>query len=233
MTRPKLDQIVDRTFARFSLGAVLHELRVLDANVFLVGGAVRDALRNPDLAPVDIDLMTTEDFNTLQSAFRSLGTPRVNRHGNQRYLLKDGRHLDLIHTRRFYGRAATVEEALRHFDASVNALGVSVNGRDSILDPLNGVRDLRDGRLTLPSARWVPSDPFEDVHVLLRTIRLVERTELRVANPDLASSHRRRFGEVDWVDLQRLNGFGRDVAERKYDRIFSDARDRRLAGATA
>ena len=233
MSVPPIDQIVDRTFERFSLGALLCDLRALNVDVFLVGGAVRDAIRNPDLAPMDIDLMTSGNFATLRGAFASLGAPRMNRHGNLRYHLPDGRHVDLIHTKRFYGKSDTVRQALRHFDVSVNALGIAISNSDSIEDPLNGIRDLRDGRLTLPAARWAPGGAFEDVHVLLRTMRLVERTELIIANPELAIPHRRRFGEVDWVDLERLNGFGREVAERKYDRIFDESHHLRLVPAGA
>jgi tRNA nucleotidyltransferase/poly(A) polymerase len=224
MRQRRLLHLAERTFERFSLGHVLRALRRSDARVFLVGGAVRDALRDPEVAPVDIDLMTADDLDLLWEPLRSLGSPRVNRHGNLRYQLGGGRHLDVIHTRRFYGRESDVARALLHFDVSVNALAVTIDGDDSLLDPLGGFRDLAEGRLSLPAARWAPGDPFEDVHVLLRAVKIVERMELEVKNPELALPHRDRFGEVDWSDLERLNGFGREEAERRYARVFSEAK---------
>lgn len=223
MSMRQSSEVVDRTFARFDLSDLLQNLRNRSADVYLVGGAVRDAVRNSDLSPVDVDLMTSGDIDSFRDAFESIGAPRLNRHGNMRFALPCGRHLDLIHTGRFYGRAGSVEHALSYFDASVNALAVHISGADSILDPLGGMDDLAKGRLTLPTLRWTPGDAFEDVHVLLRTIRLVERTELQIANPHLAVPHRRRFDEVDWADLLRLNGFGREAAERSYSRIFEAA----------
>jgi tRNA nucleotidyltransferase/poly(A) polymerase len=214
--------IVERTFAQFSLDDVLNSLLESRLRVYMVGGAVRDAIIAPDRVPTDIDLMTADSLSELAGALGMLGRPRVNRHGNLRYVLPDERHVDVIQTQQFYGGSRNVRRALRYFDASVNALAVPL-GTGKILDPLGGARHLAEGRLVLPRARWVTTNPFEDVHVLLRVLRLVDRTGLRVENPHVAIAHRRHFRDVDWADLERLNGFGRQEAEERYSRIFGGA----------
>lgn len=223
MNDRRLDALVDRTFEQFSLGSVLLDLRRRGIDVYLVGGAIRDFVAYPDREPADIDLMTSAPLETLMPAFALHGTPRTNRHGNLRFFVGGGRHVDVIHTSQFYGNETTVERALPYFDTSVNALALSIHRGVPLLDPLGGWRDLIEGRARLPEARWASSDALEDVHVLLRALRLVERMGLRIANPDVAIAHRLRFDEVDWDDLERLNGFGRAEAEAKYARVFQQA----------
>lgn len=215
-----LENLVDKTFRRFDAEWLLARLRDHHDDVYLVGGAIRDYLRDPQQTPNDLDLMTSGNPDLIADLFRPLGLPRVNRHGNLRFSLENGRHIDLIHTRRFYGRAHDVPRALHFFDASINAVAVRLK-EPILLDPLAGTRHIIEGRVVLPSARWRSSDPFEDVHVLLRLIRLIERTGSRVENPDLALRHTRWFDDVNWADLERLNGFGRAETERRLAFTFS------------
>jgi tRNA nucleotidyltransferase/poly(A) polymerase len=211
--------ITDLAFERFDLAPLLDELRHAAVESYLVGGAVRDLLLDPESTPTDLDIMVVGDFTRLTPILDHLGAPRRNRHRNLRYPLAGGKHLDLIATDRFYGRATTIDDALRHFDLSANAMAISL-ADGAFHDPFDARRQLLDGLVSLPSARWVVGDPFEDVHVLLRAIRLVDRLGLRLTNPERARTHRARFDQVDWRDLERLNGFGRAAAERQYLRLF-------------
>jgi tRNA nucleotidyltransferase/poly(A) polymerase len=227
MRRSHLPLFIDETFDRFGIGWALDRLRRNTAEVFIVGGAVRDALRDPSHPPTDIDLMTAGSLNEIASALGPLGVPHTNRHGNLRFELEHGRHMDLIHTRQFYGRARSVPRALEFFDASINAVAVSI-ADPQLIDPLGGARHLAEGEMLLPRARWRVSDPFEDVHVVLRILRLVARTGIRVRNPEVARPHRLWFANVDWADLERLNGFGREEAEARYAQVFESPEERAI-----
>jgi tRNA nucleotidyltransferase/poly(A) polymerase len=230
MAEVRASAIVDRVFERFGLQRLLGTLRESGEDLYLVGGAVRDSLINPGVTATDIDIMTSAEPEHLQALFSSLGAPRINRHGNWRFILEGGRHVDLISTRRFYGQAASVEKALNYFDTSINAIAVSLDLRATLVDPLQGARDIAAMQLVLPRDRWIVGNAFEDVHVLLRAMRLLERTGFRVVNPEITIPHRARFDEVDWTDLKRLNGISRSVAERSYARIFKSVSRRVPAG---
>lgn len=224
---------VDRVFQRFGLQRLLAVLRESGEDLYLVGGAVRDALIDPGVTATDIDIMTSAEPEYLWPLFSSLGAPRINRHGNWRFTVDRGRHIDLISTRRFYGQANSVEKALTYFDTSINAVAVSLDFGAALVDPLRGAQDIAAMRLALPRNRWIVGDAFEDVHVLLRAMRLLERTGFKIVNPELTIPHRARFDEVDWTDLERLNGTSRVDAERRYSRIFESISQRVPIGVQA
>lgn len=211
--------IADLAFERLGAIGILEELRAAAVPAFLVGGAVRDLLLDESSVPKDIDLMVAGKLASAREVLDRLGAPRINRHKNLRYILSSGLHIDVMDSTQFYGQARSVARALEYFDVSANAVAVELQTGD-LLDPLCGRDLLMEGWVWLPVDRWVSVSPLEDVHVLLRAMRLVDRLGVRILNPEVASPHRSQFDHADWVELERLNGFGREEAERRYDAVM-------------
>ena len=84
-----------------------------------------------------------------------------------------------------------------------------------VLDPLGGLADLSRGLTRLTPQRWNAMSDFESVHLACRTIRLLDKIPLAITNPEVLAAQLPKFGSVDWADLERLNGFGRDEARRR------------------
>ncbi|WP_315094717.1 hypothetical protein [uncultured Cellulomonas sp.] len=202
--------VVDNAFSRLGGDSLLSALRSIEDEIYLVGGAVRDALAGTD-APRDLDLMIPNFSTEPHRILRGLADGRQNRHGNWRYVLCDGLQIDVIEPRFFYRNFTSAAGALAYFDASVNAIGFRI-GDGCVLDPLGGARDLAKRRVTLPVARWSSMNDFESVHVTLRVARLLSRLALKVVNPSLALDQYSKFDLVDWTELERLNGVSRGRA---------------------
>ena len=140
-----------------------------DADIYLVGGAVRDALmghasNDLDFAlPGDAIQVARRVADALKAAFYPLdeerGTARVvlTQQGGSRYLL-DFAAL----------RGPDIESDLRARDFTINAMAVKVDAPQSLLDPLGGTADLHAKRIRDCSPATFRDDPVR----ILRAIRL-------------------------------------------------------------
>lgn len=189
----------------------LATLAELGGERYVVGGAIRDILLGQSWIS-DVDLMVTNEDDEVHRILERFGRPRRNRHGNCRYVFPDGRHLDVIEPRFFYGVHATAYDALKMFDASVNAIGARLHDF-RMLDPLSGIDDLTSRRVTLPLARWTSATQFEGAHLTVRLARLLSRHQLELDAARTASLHARAFRDDFWPDLERLNGLSRPDIE--------------------
>lgn len=173
--------------------AVLWIVRTLEERgheTWTVGGAVRDAIRGR--AGGDWDLATRATPKQVQKAFRRTvpigvdhGTVGVLRDGTlyevttfRRDVETDGRHAVVAF-------ADTIEEDLARRDFTVNAIAWHPI-RTELLDPFDGVGDLRDGVLrTVGSA----NDRFrEDYLRILRAFRFAGRFGLRIDDESWTSA---------------------------------------------
>lgn len=164
--------------------AFAQVLRILGRrpHVWIVGGAVRDYALGMQ-RPQDLD-MVAEDaaFGVTVRLLRRHYASRPNRHGNPRFSLPGGSHLDLWSPRRFYKGFTSVEEMLAYFDLSVNAVGVNVSG-GAVVDPTGGLDDLSRNRATLHAERWSEASTDEAAILCLRLARLLQRRSLAISNP--------------------------------------------------
>ncbi|WP_032389286.1 hypothetical protein [Rhodococcoides fascians] len=199
-------EAVQRTFGLFQAQDLLRKLQDQKIDFWMVGGAVRD-LAIGGTKPLDIDLVVPNQSAALHHVLKGYGTQSRNRHGNYRYELVCGTHVDVIEPRFFYGNFTTISETVEFFDASVNAIAISCTTGD-LVDPLGGLEDIRKRRIQLPVGRWSSMSDFESVHLALRLSRLVKRFDLTVINPKMLAEQVSKFETVDWVDLKRLHGFG-------------------------
>ena len=156
-----------------------------DPEVFLVGGIVRDLLLGR--ANTDLDFVTLryapEVVRRLLPSFK-MNFPQVkvleyDAFGTVRLDLSDELHLDFATARReIYERPAalpkvafpaTLEEDLKRRDFTINALALSP--RKGLLDPFNGLADLRDGWLRVLHDASFVDDPTR----MIRAIRFAAR----------------------------------------------------------
>lgn len=152
-------------------GRAVHELRASGAQVYLVGGSVRDALRaqpgdDMDLA-VDGSALTLGRWlaDRLGGAFYPMDRERdvariVFARAGRAY------HIDLAGL-----RGKTIPEDLAARDFSVNALGMALSEPlGPLLDPTGGWADLQRGVLRMASTQAFADDPLR----MLRALRLSE-----------------------------------------------------------
>lgn len=148
--------------------AILSALpRLTEQPLFLVGGAVRDALRG-ETAIVDWDILIPRDALGIARRFADvIGGSFVSLHDAQptARVVQAGRQYDFTQY-----RAETLAEDLRRRDFTINAMAVDlrtllVGANDDVIDPCGGVADLNARQL-----RPCASDAFRDDP--LRALRL-------------------------------------------------------------
>ncbi|GAB4446235.1 MAG: CCA tRNA nucleotidyltransferase [Anaerolineae bacterium] len=147
------------------------------APIYLVGGTVRDALLGRPLK--DIDLATPGDglsiarrlADDLGAAFYPLDAER----GVGRVVLDRPEGRLFVDIARF--RGATLVDDLRARDFTVNALAAALTGDPArVIDPLDGVADLRARRLRLCAPNAIAADPTR----ALRAVRLSAALKLHI-----------------------------------------------------
>lgn len=144
--------------------------------VYLVGGAIRDALA--DFPVDDVDLMVEGDPVPLA---RSLDPEaQVNDRFGTANLLIDGHPVDLATARtETYARPGALPEVtpgglrddLIRRDFTINAMAIGIGEDQELIDPFGGVDDLRDGVLRVLHDRSFEDDPTR----LLRAARYAAR----------------------------------------------------------
>ena len=167
-----------------SLLSLVRSILPPDQDIFLVGGAVRDALlgmENHDLdfaLPVNPTYLAKRIAKILNSAFFVLDDKRH----TARILYKtDKGHefpLDFV---QFTGNSLL--EDLQNRDFTINAMAVSLGDLGTLIDPLRGRADL-EGRILRASGRHsVMDDPIR----VLRGIRISHQFDLHYAEslPDM------------------------------------------------
>ncbi len=159
-----------------ALPPLLDELRPLlaqqDVPVYLVGGAVRDALLGRPSQ--DLDFVTPR--HALRLTFQvadALGLPAYvldKERETGRVVLPERRvTLDFA---RF--RGADLETDLRGRDFTVNALALPVEARTaaSLIDPCGGLADLQERLLRLTSAEALTHDPVRSLRAIRQALSL-------------------------------------------------------------
>jgi len=144
-----------------------------EVSIYLVGGAVRDLLLGR--TTYDLDFVVSEGAldagrcvaDNLGGAFYPLDKER----DTARVILfnPDGSRTILD----FAGmRAPDLESDLRARDFTINAIGVSLNEPETLIDPLGGVKDLREGVLKACSDRTFIDDPVRILRAIRQSIAL-------------------------------------------------------------
>jgi len=149
-----------------------------DQDLFVVGGAIRDGLVERDVH--DLDFVMSKDPTPLARRL-------AKRLGVNFYVLDDERHTARVLYRLAEGRTSPLdfvqftgddlEQDLRNRDFTVNAMAVSVQDLETLIDPLDGRQDLAKGLIRPCSAHALLDDPVR----VLRGVRLALQFNFRYA----------------------------------------------------
>ena len=180
------------------LASDLAELcREVNHEVYLVGGAVRDALLGR--AVHDMDLTLAADGlalgRKLANRLRCPFVPLDDTDRTGRVVLRRGFTIDISSF-----KGDTLETDLRKRDFTINAMAIRLadvlDGRGSLVDPQGGAADLAAGRLRAVSEASFRDDPLR----ILRAFRLAGQFNLDIT-PETAA-----WIEACDKDLHRVSG---------------------------
>ncbi len=188
---------------RLALSPLLERLRPLLAQssqpVYLVGGAVRDAL----LGRYTNDLDFVLPQGAIKLAFQigdALGEPAyvLDRERDTGRVVLPGQetYLDFA---RFRGPDLLTD--LRERDFSINALALPATAvtRTAIIDPLGGQQDLQDGRIRLVNDHALQDDPVR----ALRAVRLAATLRFALA-AETETAVQQAVGLLSTVSVERI-----------------------------
>lgn len=175
---PDVSYIPTPTSLEFSpLLSQVAEVIPAHQQVYLVGGAVRDAiLKTPSY---DLDFAVAENAlrlarrvaNKLNGAYYRMDEEHET--GRVVLSLPDGERALLDFS---VMRGPDLESDLRGRDFTVNAMAVSVHQPQQLLDPLSGLNDLINKQLRICAPDAIKSDPLR----VLRAVRFAARLGLKM-----------------------------------------------------
>ncbi|EQB40234.1 hypothetical protein M947_02550 [Sulfurimonas hongkongensis] len=155
------------------LEKIFDKLKEKDAKAIIVGGYIRDTLLNFNSNDIDIEVYNVESFEKLQNILKEFGNlnivgksfgvcklkmqsydldftlPRLDSKvasGHLGFDIKIDKNLDF-------------SEAARRRDFSINAIGFDVHTK-TLLDPYNGLEDLKNRTLKMVDAKTFIDDPL-------------------------------------------------------------------------
>jgi len=134
----------------------IEALRTSGMTTWLVGGCVRDLLLGEECA--DIDVVSSEDPSDWARSWakgRGYWFWLDEQRRQSRILLADGISFDFAPL-----RAATIAGDLAARDFTINAIAIPINEPADLFDPLTGVADLKNRRLTMCAAGSFRDDPL-------------------------------------------------------------------------
>jgi tRNA nucleotidyltransferase (CCA-adding enzyme) len=215
-----LDGLASRIAALPGFDAVRSAAAAGGGDVYLVGGAVRDALLGS--ARADLDLVVEGD----QLAFaRALGGElRTHERFATATVRLDGPVIDVSRARaESYShpgalpevRAADLAQDLARRDFSINAIAVAIDEPGTPIDPQAGIADLSGGVLRALHPRSLVDDPTR----ALRAARYAARLELELEPSTLAQVRAADLRSVsaDRVDAELRKLAGEPKARRGFE----------------
>lgn len=196
------------------------------ANPHLVGGFVRDVLRGSEPGP-DVDVAIDGDLEALLAALDpglAIDVEASHDRFGTATVVIDGFRVDLSRTRSETYPApgalpevfpAPIERDLARRDFTVNAMAVPLDAPEELLDPFDGRRDLRAGRLRILHERSFADDPTRAIRGARYAARLglvpAPRTLELLRGADLGTvSEERRRAELARLAAEPVaaRGFG-------------------------
>jgi tRNA nucleotidyltransferase/poly(A) polymerase len=182
------------------LEAVRDVLSGSPTPVYLVGGAVRDALLRRRVH--DLDLVTADDgrhmarglANAVGGAYYPLDPER----GVGRAIIEHEGERYSIDVARFRGESLAEDLAGRDF--TLNALAAPLTGAmQEIIDPLGGLADLRQKRLRLCSPSAIADDPVRALRAIRQSVAFQFHIE-----PETRQAMRRDGSRLTDVSPERV-----------------------------
>ncbi len=181
---------------------------------YIVGGWVRDVLLGRDSK--DIDVVVAGNGIELASrvaektgkkghvkVFKNFGTAML-RHGSWEVEFVGARKESYrASSRKPVVEDGTLEDDMRRRDFTINAMAISLNKRDygKLLDPFNGIRDLRDKKIRTPLDPDITysDDPLR----MMRAIRFATQLDFDI-EPDSFEAIKRNAPRIEIVSIERV-----------------------------
>jgi len=187
---PSLSDVIGRIWAALPTGA----------NVYLVGGSVRDVILGRSTN--DLDFVYAGDSlalarrigNAIGAAYFPLDLERQT--ARLILLQPDGSRLKLDFAAM---RGADLESDLRARDFTINAMALALNDSANLIDPLGGLSDLRAKILRTCTAGAIQDDPVR----VVRAVRLATSLSCKIV-PETRQQIRQATQYLDGVSPERL-----------------------------
>lgn len=186
-----MSKLADRLLPE-SLQAPLSEA----GQLWLVGGALRDHFLDrvhPDL-DFAVDGQATEVARRIADSLGAHFYALDRQRDAGRVILPDHRTLDFVRL-----RGETIEADLGLRDFTINALAAPVVGDPELIDPLQGLQDLRDRRLRACSPSALSDDPVR----ALRAVRIAHELQLRIT-PETTAMVRQAAPQLAEASAERV-----------------------------
>ena len=186
----------------------IQKILTAETGVYLVGGAVRNALLNQQANDLDFAVVSNVEkiarkiSHELHTDFYPLDAER------EAYRLVFSDHDEAIQYLDFSRmRGNTIDSDLLGRDFTINAMAVNVNDPQKLIDPLGGAQDLRDKIIKACCSSSITDDPIR----VLRAIRFAAEGNYKIAEET------RKLLKIG-VPLLEFSS-----AERKRDELFKIA----------
>lgn len=171
------------------LNKIFDKLKKNDARVIIIGGFIRDYLLNIESDDIDIEVYNIASFEKLENILKEFG--KINRVGKSFGVCKlkiDNFVLDFtlprVDSKIASGHSGfdikiqknlNFIDATRRRDFSMNAIGYDVATK-ILLDPFNGIYDLKEKTLKMVDAETFIEDPLR----VLRAVQFCARFDLKM-----------------------------------------------------
>ncbi len=156
----------------------IQEILAAETGVYLVGGAVRNALLNQNANDLDfavasnVEKLARKVSHELHTDFYPLDAERE----SYRLVFSDqGEGIQYLDFSRIRGN--TIDSDLLGRDFTINAMAVNVNDPQKLIDPLGGAQDLRDKIIKACCSSSITDDPIR----VLRAIRFAAEGNYKIA----------------------------------------------------
>lgn len=154
-----------------------------EASIWLVGGAIRDKFLNAE--SVDYDFAVADNACKIARGFAdSLGAFYFDldseRDTGRVIYIDDRKRRFLFDFARL--RGASIQDDLRKRDFTINSIAVDLNNPQEIIDPTQGLIDIKDGIIRAVSTGAFSEDPIR----VLRIVRFAIQIEGKIESDTLA-----------------------------------------------
>lgn len=170
------------------LNIILDKLNRFDIKPIFIGGFVRDFFLKVSSKDIDIELYNAKSFEQIVDILKEFGSPNVigKNFGLVKLIIDDLDidfsipRLDNKISKGHKGFEVTINSALDFKTASlrrdftINAIGFDVNSK-KILDPFNGLEDLKNKTLKIINSKTFVEDPLR----ILRAMSFCARLEFK------------------------------------------------------
>ncbi|MBN1536807.1 MAG: CCA tRNA nucleotidyltransferase [Anaerolineales bacterium] len=168
--------------------------------IYLVGGAIRDALIGRRVEDLDF-VLPTQALKTARRLANALSSDF--------YVLDDEREIGRVIISKEQGGRQILDFALQRHenlegdltarDFTINAMAIDINNPQQVIDPLGGGHDLHARILRTCSAASISDDPVR----ILRAIRMATLFQLRI-HPDTLRQIRQGVEKICLVSTERI-----------------------------